>query len=83
MQIMATNIKELINSLRLTVDLLIEKQLIPAGRFEYMFKGDNEFLCIPEDGLTLVFEDKSRLLISVSMTLIASGPKMKIYRGDK
>ncbi|EQB98199.1 hypothetical protein [Photorhabdus temperata] len=36
-QIMATNIKELINSLRLTVDLLIEKQLIPAGRFEYMF----------------------------------------------
>ncbi|MCC8423189.1 pyocin immunity protein [Photorhabdus thracensis] len=79
---MATNIKELINSLRLTVDLLIEKQLIPAGRFEYMFKGDNEFLCIPEDGLTLVFEDKSRLLISVSMTLIASGPKMKIYRGD-
>ncbi|RAW83788.1 DUF6392 family protein [Photorhabdus laumondii] len=76
------DIVEIIHSLGKTVDLLIEKQLIPTGKFEYLFEGDDEFLCIPEDGLTLVFEDKSRLLISVGITLIASGPRMKIYRGE-
>ncbi|MDB6373069.1 DUF6392 family protein [Photorhabdus bodei] len=76
------SIKELINSLGKTADLLIEKQLIPTGKFEYLFEGGDEFLCMPEDGLTLVFEDKSRLLISVGITLITSGPRMKIYRGE-
>ncbi|WP_232832532.1 DUF6392 family protein [Photorhabdus sp. CRCIA-P01] len=79
---MAININSLINYLGKTADLLIEKQLIPTEKFEYLFEGDDEFLCIPEDGLTLVFEDKSRSLISVGITLIASGPRMRIYRGE-
>ncbi|WP_391529014.1 DUF6392 family protein [Photorhabdus akhurstii] len=76
------DIVEVIHSLGKTADLLIEKQLIPTGKCEYLFEGDDEFLCIPEDGLTLVFEDKSRSLISVGITLIASEPRMKIYRGN-
>ncbi|OCQ53290.1 hypothetical protein Ppb6_01522 [Photorhabdus australis subsp. thailandensis] len=79
---MVINIKELINNLGQTVEKLIERQIIIVNKFEYLFEGDDEFLCIPEDGLTLVFEDKSRLLISVGITLITSGPRMKIYRGE-
>ncbi|WP_236637490.1 DUF6392 family protein [Photorhabdus australis] len=79
---MVINIKELINNLGQAVEQLIERQIIIVNKFEYLFEGDDEFLCIPEDGLTLVFEDKSRLLISVGITLITSGPRMKIYRGE-
>ncbi|CAQ84610.1 similar to pyocin s3 immunity protein [Photorhabdus asymbiotica] len=38
------SIKEFINSLGKTADLLIEKQLIPTGKFEYLFEEDDKFL---------------------------------------
>ncbi|MCT8350112.1 hypothetical protein LGZ99_23680 [Photorhabdus temperata] len=60
----------IINSLGKTADMLVENKLIPAGRFEYMFEGYEEFFCNPESGLRLVFDDASKQLKSIQFTLV-------------
>ncbi|TDB42057.1 DUF6392 family protein [Photorhabdus khanii] len=76
------NIIAVIKSLGLTADFLVEKQLIPSGRFEYMFEGDDEFFCKPESGLRLVFDDASKQLKSIQLTLINIYDDGGIYSGE-
>ncbi|MBS9437831.1 hypothetical protein EAE91_11835 [Photorhabdus noenieputensis] len=75
----------IINNLGQTVDMLIEKQLISAGKFEYLFEGSDTFNYEPEAGLILVFDDKSRKLKSVEFTLINTTRRFgngEMYRGE-
>ncbi|MCT8349811.1 DUF6392 family protein [Photorhabdus temperata] len=65
------DITAMIKSLGQTVEQLVEKQLISDKKFEYLFEGADTFNYEPESGLILVFNDKSRKLISVEFTLIS------------
>ncbi|PSH23768.1 hypothetical protein B7R74_01715 [Yersinia pseudotuberculosis] len=64
------NITAIIKNLGNTAEKLIEKNLIPVGKFEYLFEGADTFNCEPETGLTLVFNADSRTLESVQIMLI-------------
>ncbi|MCC8456488.1 DUF6392 family protein [Photorhabdus aegyptia] len=77
-----TDVVAIINNLGQTVDMLIEKQLISAGKFEHIFNSDEEFHCQPEPGLMLVFDEFTKKLISVCITLISYLPEIEVYKGN-
>ncbi|WP_242685569.1 DUF6392 family protein [Photorhabdus sp. RW14-46] len=82
MKIMVINIKELIDNLGQTAEQLIEKEIIPANKFEYFFEGDDEFFCKPEPGLRLTFHNVSRRPHSVEFVLINVYDNNDSYNGD-
>jgi len=80
---MMSNIISLIKSLGLSAEQLIAKKLIPTDKFEYMFDGDDEFYCEPENGLILTFNDASKMLISLTISLIPTDENdTHIYHGE-
>ncbi|MCC8465027.1 hypothetical protein J8V44_11225 [Photorhabdus bodei] len=79
---MVINIKELIDNLGQTAEQLIEKEIIPTNKFEYLFEGDDEFFCKPEPGLRLTFHNVSRRLHSVEFVLINVYDNNDSYNGD-
>ncbi|MCW7760436.1 pyocin immunity protein [Photorhabdus luminescens] len=72
----------IINNLGQTVDILVEKQLISAEKFEYIFNSDEEFHCQPEPGLMLVFDELTKKLISVCISLTSYLPEIEVYKGS-
>ncbi|WP_445375571.1 DUF6392 family protein [Photorhabdus tasmaniensis] len=72
----------MIKSLGLTADFLVEKKIISAGKFKYMFEGDEEFFYKPESGMRLVFDDVSKQLKSIQITLINAYEGSGEYNGE-
>ncbi|MCC8375174.1 hypothetical protein CKY10_11375 [Photorhabdus sp. HUG-39] len=72
----------IIKSLGQTDDLLVEKQFIPAEKFEFLFENVNMFNCGPDVGLTLVFHADSSILESVQITLINAYEGSGEYNGE-
>ncbi|MCC8456495.1 DUF6392 family protein [Photorhabdus aegyptia] len=64
------DIMTMIKSLGQTAEQLVERKLILAGVFEFLFENADTFNCGPDVGLTLVFHADSRILESVQITLI-------------
>ncbi|WP_232832530.1 DUF6392 family protein [Photorhabdus sp. CRCIA-P01] len=79
---MAININSLINCLGKTADTLVEKKIISAGKFKYMFEGDEEFFYKPESGMRLVFDDASKQLKSIQFTLTNIYDNSGVYSGE-
>ncbi|WP_323839306.1 DUF6392 family protein [Photorhabdus africana] len=72
----------IIKSLGQTADLLVEKQFIPAEKFEFLFENADTFNCGPDVGLTLVFHADSSILESVQITLINAYEGSGEYNGE-
>ncbi|MCT8350996.1 MULTISPECIES: DUF6392 family protein [Photorhabdus] len=76
------DIMTMIKSLGQTVEQLVEKKLIPAGKFEFLFENADTFNCGPDVGLTLVFHADSSILESVQITLVNAYEGSGEYNGE-
>ncbi|WP_236637358.1 DUF6392 family protein [Photorhabdus australis] len=79
---MMVDIIAIIKSLGLTADFLVEKKIISAGKFKYLFEGDEEFFYKPESGMRLIFDDVSKQLKSIQFTLINIYDNSGVYSGE-
>ena len=77
------NIIDVIKSIGFTAEFLINKGLLPPGKFEYSFDGDDEFFYKPENGILLMFDLNTRVLKSVDISLAPIDKKDKdVYKGE-
>ncbi|QXF32553.1 hypothetical protein CE143_04745 [Photorhabdus luminescens] len=76
------DIMTMIKSLGQTAEQLVERKLILAGMFEFLFENADTFNCGPDVGLTLVFHADSRILESVQITLINAYEGSGEYSGE-
>ncbi|KGM28758.1 DUF6392 family protein [Photorhabdus akhurstii] len=76
------DIMKMIKSLGQTAEQLVERKLILAGMFEFLFENADTFDCGPDAGLTLVFNADSRVLKSVQITLINAYEGSGEYNGE-